>query len=431
MGETTSVVVAALAALAVVVLAFVAWSHRQRENALRVALEQETHRRELAEAALSQSQRLEVVGRLTGGIAHDFNNQLTVISSNIELLQRRLPADAERLARHANLAMAGVQRAAALAHRLLALSRRQPLEPEPLDVGQLVAGMSDLVRRTLGEAIDIQLDVAPHSWQVRVDGGELETALLRVAVNARDRMPHGGRLTIGIANTQLPAPLDAAEDAIPAGDYVTITVADSGHDVTQAMLRGLLEPSFDAGSLGLSMVYGFIRQSGGYIDIASGQGTTVTIYLPRFVTQEEIERARALTSAAVLSGQGQTILVVEDDEAVRKASTEALREVGYDVIEAADAMEGVGLIVDHGSIDLLFTDVGLPGGVSGRTLADAARRARPGLRVLFTTGYTAEAVMAEAAAAGMHFIAKPFSLAELASKVREVLAAPAAAPRGC
>ena len=422
MGETTELVVGGLAALAAVALALLAWRYRRQENALRAALAQEVQRRETAEAALSQSQRLEVLGRLTGGIAHDFNNQLTVISSNIELLQRRLPAGTERLERHANLAMAGVQRAASLAHRLLAFSRRQPLEPEPLDVGQLVGGMSDLFRRTLGEAIDVQLDVAPQSWQVRVDAGELETALLRVALNARDRMLRGGRLDISIADLHLPAPRDVAHDRIPAGDYVTIVVADTGHGVTQDMLRGLLEPSYDTGSLGLSMVYGFVRQSGGYVDVASRspQGTTVTIYLPRVVTPEEMERARALSSVADASGQRQTILVVEDDEPVRKASAEALREVGYDVIEAADAMEGVGLIVDRGSIDLLFTDVGLPGGVSGRTLADAARRARPGLRVLFTTGYASDTGLA-AASTGMHFIAKPFSLSQLASKVREVL----------
>ena len=420
MGGTTGLVLGAVVALVVVAFAVLARAH-QRENALSVALEQEVQRRQAADAALSQSQRLEVLGRLTGGIAHDFNNQLTVISSNIELLQRRLPAGTERLARHADLAMAGVQRAAALAHRLLAFSRRQPLEAEPLELGQLVAGMSDLFRRTLGEAIDIQLDVTPQSWLVRADGGELETALLRVAVSARDRMPHGGRLDIGIANVHLPAPRDAGHDGIPAGDYVTIAVADTGDGVTQDMLRGLLEPSLDTGSLGLSMVYGFVRQSGGYVDVASRSphGTTLTIYLPRFVTQEEMQHARAL-SATALSGQGQTILVVEDDEAVRKASAEALREVGYDVIEAADAMEGVGLIVDGGNIDLLFTDIGLPGGVSGRTLADAARRARPGLRVLFTTGHAAGTELA-AASTGMHFIAKPFSLSQLASKVREVL----------
>ena len=422
MGETTGLIVGCVVALAVVTLGFLAWRHRRQESVLRASLAQEVQRREAAEAALSQSQRLEVLGRLTGGIAHDFNNQLTVISSNIELLQRRLPPDADRLARHAGLAMAGVRRAAALAHRLLALSRRQPLEPELLDLGQVIVGMSDLLHRTLGEAIAIELDVASQSWQVRADSSELETALLRVAVNARDRMPHGGRLSIGVADVHLPAPRDAANDEIPAGDYVTIAVADTGGGATQDVVRGLLEPQPDSGSLGLSMVYGFARQSGGYLDVArqNAQGITTTIYLPRFLTGQEIEQARALSAGTALSGQGQTILVVEDDEAVRKASAEALREVGYDVIEAADAMEGVGLIVDRSSIDLLFTDVGLPGGVSGRTLADAARRARPGLRVLFTTGYDSDTELA-AASTGTHFIAKPFSLSQLASKVREVL----------
>ncbi len=426
---------ATLSLLALSLLAMRQWRHL---HATLGQLQDEMNRREMAEEALRQSQKMEAVGRLTGGIAHDFNNHLTVISSNIELLQRRLPPDSASLSRLTEAAMAGVQRAATLTHRLLAFSRQQPLDPEPLDLGQLVSGMSELLHRTLGEDIAIETVLARGLWQTRIDANQLENVLLNLAVNARDAMPGGGKLTIETANAHLDAAYAASHAEVTAGQYVLLAVSDTGTGMTPEVIGKVFEPFFttkpvgQGTGLGLSMVYGFIKQSGGHvaIDSAPGQGSTVRIYLPRFLRPETQPAAVAAHAApAHAPGAGETILVVEDDEAVRRSSVEALREMGYQVMEAGDAMEGVRLIVDRGGIDLLFTDVGLPGGVSGRALADAARSARPGLRVLFTTGYTPSSIQHE----GMldhdvHFIAKPFNLTALAAKVREVLATADNAP---
>ena len=400
-------------------------------------LQDEVRRREVAEEALRQSQKMEAVGRLTGGIAHDFNNHLTVISSNIELLQRRLPPNNGSLNRLTEAAMAGVQRAATLTHRLLAFSRQQPLEPEALDVSRLVSNMSDLLRRTLGEQVAIETVLAGGLWQTRVDANQLENVLLNLAVNARDAMPGGGKLTIETANAHLDDAYAAAHAEVTAGQYVLLAVSDTGTGMTPDVLSKVFEPFFttkplgQGTGLGLSMVYGFVKQSGGHVAIYSepGQGSTVKVYLPRFVRPETVPTGVSGQAAPAPHGAGETILVVEDDEAVRHASAEALRDIGYQVLEAGDAMEGVRLIVDRGGIDLLFTDVGLPGGVNGRALADAARSAQPGLRVLFTTGYTRNAILHNGVLDhGVHFIAKPFSLSALAEKVREVLGEPASVP---
>ena len=389
-------------------------------------------RREVAEEALRQSQKMEAVGRLTGGIAHDFNNHLTVISSNIELLQRRLPPDSASLSRLTDAAMAGVQRAATLTHRLLAFSRQQPLEPEPIDVSRLVSNMSDLLRRTLGEHIAIETVLAGGLWQTRVDANQLENVLLNLAVNARDAMPTGGRMTIETANASLDEAYAASHAEVTAGQYVMLAVTDTGTGMTPEVIEKVFEPFFttkplgQGTGLGLSMVYGFVKQSGGHVAIYSepGQGSTMKVYLPRFVRPETHPASENAPAApAHPRGSGETILVVEDDEGVRRSSVEALRDIGYQVLEAGDAMEGVRLIVDRGGIDLLFTDVGLPGGVNGRALADAARSAQPGLRVLFTTGYTRNAILHNGVLDhGVHFIAKPFNLNALAKKIREVLA---------
>jgi signal transduction histidine kinase/ActR/RegA family two-component response regulator len=419
------------ATLALLALSLLATRQWRSQHATLAQLQDEVHRREVAEEALRQSQKMEAIGRLTGGIAHDFNNHLTVISSNIELLQRRLPAESGSLSRLTEAAMAGVQRAATLTHRLLAFSRQQPLEPEALDVSRLVSSMSDLLRRTLGEDVAIETVLAGGLWQTRVDANQLENVLLNLAVNSRDAMPNGGRLTIETANAHLDEAYAAAHSDVTAGQYVMLAVTDTGTGMTPEVIDKVFEPFFttkplgQGTGLGLSMVYGFIKQSGGHVAIYSepGEGCTVKIYLPRFVRAEQ--QATRATDAAVPGqrrGDGQTILVVEDDEAVRRASVEALREMGYQVLEAGDAMEGVRLIVDRGGIDLLFTDVGLPGGVNGRALADAARSAQPGLRVLFTTGYTRNAILHNGVLErGVHFIAKPFNLTELGEKVREVL----------
>jgi CheY-like chemotaxis protein len=378
------------------------------------------------------------VGRLTGGIAHDFNNHLTVISSNIELLQRRLPPDSISLSRLSEAALAGVQRAATLTHRLLAFSRQQPLDPEPLDLGELVSGMSDLLHRTLGEDVAIETVLAGGLWQTRIDANQLENVLLNLAVNARDAMPSGGKLTIETANAHLHEAYAASHAEVTEGDYVLLAVSDTGTGMTPEVINKVFEPFFttkplgQGTGLGLSMVYGFIKQSGGHvaIDSAPGRGSTVKIYLPRLLRPQTQPAAVAGPVApAHAHGAGETILVVEDDEEVRRSSVETLREMGYQVMEAGDAMEGVRLIVDRGGIDLLFTDVGLPGGVSGRALADAARSARPGMRVLFTTGYALNSIQNEGMLDhGVHFIAKPFNLTALAAKVREVLATADNAP---
>ena len=423
------------ATLGLFALSLLALRQARRQSATLATLQAEVRRREIAEEALRQSQKMEAVGRLTGGIAHDFNNHLTVISSNIELLQRRLPPGSLSLVRLTEAAMTGVQRAATLTHRLLAFSRQQPLEPEPLDVGRLVSNLSDLLCRTLGESIAVETVLPGGLWLTRVDANQLESALLNLAVNARDAMEEGGTLTIQTANAYLDDGYAASHAEVTAGQYVMLAVTDTGTGMTPEVVSKAFEPFFTTKplgrgtGLGLSMVYGFVKQSGGHLAIDShpGHGSTVKIYLPRFVrAAARPMSASSPSSGRQLPGKGETILVVEDDEGVRRASVESLREMGYQVLEAGDAMEGVRLVIDRGGIDLLFTDVGLPGGVNGQALADAARSASPGLRVLFTTGYTRSAVMpGDGLDAGVHFIAKPFNLAALAEKIREVLEAPA------
>jgi signal transduction histidine kinase/ActR/RegA family two-component response regulator len=422
------------ATAALFALSLLAMRQWRRQNDTLATLQDEVHRRELAEEALRQSQKMEAVGRLTGGIAHDFNNHLTVISSNIELLQRRLPPDNGGLMRLSDAAMAGVRRAATLTHRLLAFSRQQPLEPEPLDIGRLVSSISDLLRRTLGEDVAVEAVLASGLWQTRVDANQLENVLLNLAVNARDAMPKGGKLTIETTNVHLDEAYAAAHSEVKAGQYVLLAVTDTGIGMTQKVIDKVFEPFFttkplgQGTGLGLSMVYGFVKQSGGHVAISSvpGRGTTVKVYLPRFVRAEtQPASAPASAKTAQQAGSGETILVVEDDPDVRRTSVEALHGMGYQVLEAGDAMEGVRLIIDRGGIDLLFTDIGLPGGVNGRALADAARSAQPGLRVLFTTGYAHNAIMRDGVLdRSVHFIAKPFNLDALAAKIREALAMP-------
>ncbi len=403
-----------IAALLLLGLGLLAWRHWRQQREALAQLRDERQRRETAEEALRRAQQLEAIGRLMRGIAHDFNNHLTVISSNIELLQRRLPADSRSLLRFTEAAMAGVQRAAALTHRLLAFSRHQPLDPEPLDVGRLVVDTTDMLRRTLGEHIAVQTELAPGLWQTRVDANQLENVLVNLALNARDAMPNGGSLTIATANVCVDEKTMAPHAKIRPGDYVLLavtggTAADSD--------------SSERTREGLSMLRGFVRQSGGVlaVDSSPGHAIRVDVYLPRLGGEAAEHPITQPIAHPRRDGPGETILLVEDDEEVRRSSAEMLREMGYQVLEAGDAMDGVRLIVDRGGIDLLFTDIGLPGGVSGRALADAARSAQPGLRVLFTTGYPQNNRDLDQS---VHFIAKPFSLAALAAKVSEVMAEP-------
>ncbi|HEY8290078.1 MAG TPA: ATP-binding protein, partial [Acetobacteraceae bacterium] len=320
------------------------------------------------------------------------------------------------------------RRAAALTHRLLAFSRQQPLDPEPLDIGRLVAGMTEMLRRTLREDIAIETRSASGLWQARVDAAQFENAVVHLALNASDAMPGGGTLRIHADNVTLDNAQRASHANVPAGDYVRMTITDTGRGMAPETVTKAFEPFFttkprgEGSGLGLSTVHGFISQSGGHVEIASaaGRGTTITLLLPRHISQAA--PSRTACSGKPASPGHETILVVEDDEAVRRVAVGMLREVGYDVLEAPDAMEAFRLIADRGGIDLLFTDVGLPGGVNGRALADAARNVSTTMKVLFTTGYAGRAYSGDDSQTGdVHFLAKPFDFRQLVSKVRAVL----------
>ncbi len=407
---------------------------RQLNETLEERVATELAERIKAEEALRQAQKMEAVGQLTGGIAHDFNNLLTIVVGNIELLQRHLPSDAARLRRAAESAMQGARRAATLTQRLLAFSRQQPLDPKPIDVNKLVAEMSELLRRTLGEAVLLETVLAGGLWRTQADPNQLENAILNLAVNARDAMPNGGKLTIETANARLDeAYVAALAEPVPPGQFVMVAVSDTGTGMDKETIGKVFEPFFTTKEegkgtgLGLSQVYGFVRQSNGHVRIYSelGEGTTVKIYLPRLVGGEELEVAKPAKSTRVPRGEGETILVVEDEHELRHYTTETLRELGYVVLEAPEAQGALDIMLRHPEVQLLFTDVVLTGAMNGRNLADQALRLRPHLKVLFTTGYTSNAIVHHGRLdAGVHLIGKPFTYAELATKVRHVLDQP-------
>jgi PAS domain S-box-containing protein len=388
--------------------------------------------RRAAEEQLRQVQKMESVGQLTGGVAHDFNNLLTVIIGNLDALQRHLrePApDTERLKRSVDNAMRGARRGESLTQRLLAFSRQQPLEPRPVDIGRLVAGMSDLLRRTLGEQVAIETALSGGLWQVEVDPNQLEVAILNLAVNARDAMPDGGKLTLETANVFLDQAYAAGQSEVVPGQYVQLAITDSGAGMTREVQAKAFDPFFttkDVGQgtgLGLSQVYGFVKQSRGHVKIYSevGQGTTIKIYLPRLQAEQPIENP--VPAAVPVRGRSnETILVVEDDEDVRASTTEMLRELDYTVIEASNARDGLQLLDRHPEICLLFTDVGLPGGMNGRQLADEARRRRSSLRILFASGYARNAIVHDGRLdPGVELITKPFTQEVLAGRIRDIL----------
>ena len=381
------------------------------------------------EEALRQSQKMEAVGQLTGGVAHDFNNLLQVILGNLETLQRSLPPESGRLQRAVRYAMNGAQRAAALTQRLLAFSRRQPLDPKPLDVNVLVNGLSDLIHRTLGETISVEAVLGAGLWRVEADPNELESAIINLAVNARDAMPKGGRLTIETSNAHIDEAYVAAHSEVVAGQYVVVSVTDTGTGMDPKTVAQAFEPFFTTKpvgkgtGLGLSQVYGFVKQSGGHVKIYSevGEGTTVKIYLPRLAGHAADDEADA-DQISPEAGQEETILVLEDDDDVRAYSVDSLRELGYRVIEAHDGPSALRLLERQLRVDLLFTDVVLPGGMTGAQVAAQARALRPAMKVLFTTGYARNAIIHHGRLdKGVQLISKPFSLAELAAKVRDVL----------
>ncbi|WP_230463355.1 GAF domain-containing hybrid sensor histidine kinase/response regulator [Sphingobium sp. Cam5-1] len=383
------------------------------------------------EEQLRQAQKMEAVGQLTGGIAHDFNNLLTVINGNIELAQRNLEtgSDPAKISRAIANARQGAERAASLTQRLLAFSRRQPLSPKPLYLDRVVDGLSDLLKRALGELIELKTVSGPHLWLVEADPNQIESTLLNLAVNARDAMADGGTLTIETGNAHLDSGYTAACGDVTPGNYVMIAVSDTGTGMAPPVLTRIFEPFFTTKEigrgtgLGLSQVYGFVKQSGGHVEVLSkqGQGTTVKIYLPRFIG--EADEAREEKAAAHdLSANGETILVVEDDDGVRAYSVETLRELGYRALEAADGNAALRLIeAEDQPIDLLFTDVVMPG-MSGKELSEKARALRPDLKILYTSGYTRDGFLRDGKLdPGISLLAKPFTLQELASRLRDLI----------
>jgi len=406
---------------------------RELNETLEARVAEEVAQRADAEEALRQAQKMEAVGQLTGGIAHDFNNLLTVVTGNIGIAQRALDAAAApdpRARRSLDNALKGAERAAALTQRLLAFSRRQPLAPKALDVDRLVVGMSDLLARSLGELVRLEIVTSPGLWRVEADPNQLESAILNLALNARDAMPAGGELAIETANARLDEAYSATQAEVPPGQYVMIAVTDNGTGMTKDVVAKAFEPFFttkDVGQgtgLGLSMVYGFVKQSGGHLKLYSepGQGTTAKIYLPRLVRELPDEAVATLTPGLEASPRRETILVAEDDDDVRAYTVECLRELGYRVLEAHDGDSALRLLERQGEpIDLLFTDVVMPG-MSGRELVEAARATQPALRALYTSGYTRNAIVhAGRLDPGVELIVKPFTFEALGQKVRDML----------
>ena len=382
------------------------------------------------EDALRQSQKMEAVGQLTGGLAHDFNNLLTGITGSLELLQTRVAQGRyKEVERYTGAAQSAARRAAALTHRLLAFSRRQTLDPKATDANSLVGGLEDLIRRTVGPAVTIEVVAAVGLWTTLVDPPQLESALLNLCINARDAMPDGGQITIETANRWLDEHA-ARERDLQLGQYVSICVTDTGTGMTPDVVARAFDPFFttkplgQGTGLGLSMIYGFARQSGGQVRIYSevGQGTTMCLYLPRHYGEAEAAGVSPDLADAPRAKHGETVLVVDDEVTVRMLVTEVLADLGYAAVEAADGASGLKVLQSDIRIDLLVTDVGLPGGMNGRQMADAACRIRPGLKVLFITGYAENAAIGHGhLEPGMHVMTKPFSLEALARRIKALI----------
>lgn len=396
-------------------------------------VEAEVADRMKVEEALRQAQKMEAIGHLTGGVAHDFNNLLQVVIGNLDRLKRRMDSSAtpsrSEVIRAVEGAMRGAERAARLTQRLLAFSRRQPLEPRAVDVNRLVTGMFELLRRTLGESIAIETVLGSGLRRIFADPGELENAVLNLAVNARDAMPGGGKLTIESANADLDEAYAAEQQEVHPGQYVMLAISDTGTGMTEEVIALAFDPFFttkevgQGTGLGLSQVYGFVKQSNGHVKIDSepGEGTTVRIYLPR-LAGEAVVAAESPASSMPAGDGSEIVLLVEDDKAVREVSAGMLRELNYAVIQAGDAREALQILEVVPNVSLLFTDVGLPAGVNGRQLAEEALSLRPDLRVLFTTGYARNAIVHHGRLdPGIDLISKPYTAAALATKIRELL----------
>jgi len=411
---------------------------------LTAELDRESKLRQEAESTLRQAQKMEAVGQLTGGVAHDFNNLLTIIMGNLDTMRRQLAAAAAnpgaatalvaKLSKPLDASIQGAASAAQLTHRLLAFSRRQPLEPSRVDANRLISGMLDMLRRSLGADVSIETVLGAGLWPTFADPHQLENALLNLALNAKDAMPNGGCLTIETANTYLDAAYVRRFGDVAAGQYVVMCVTDTGTGIPKNILDRVFEPFFttkpagEGSGLGLAMVHGFVKQSGGHMRIYSeeGQGTTVKIYLPRLTNAEEVAAAPAGKVADVSpiprARKGETILVVEDNEGVRDYAKEVLEELGYRVVEAGDAAQALTLLNKMPRVNLLFTDVVLPGPDNGRVLATKAREKYPNLPVLYTTGYTRNAIVHQGRLdADVELLNKPYTQQDLARKVRDLL----------
>ena len=396
------------------------------------SLYREVDLRAKAEDALRQSQRLDAIGQLTGGVAHDFNNFLTIIIGNIENAQRQLESWSDggqaKLARRLDSAMQGAQRAATLTKRLLAFSRQQPLNPKAVDPNRLLNGLMDFLTRALGEDISLEIVGAGGAWTVEADSAELESAILNLAINARDAMPAGGKLTIEAGNSYLDAAYCQSHADLRPGQYVQLAITDTGSGMTSDVMARAFEPFFstkESGQgtgLGLSQVYGFVKQSRGHISIYSevGEGTTVKIYLPRLIGEEAASERKKTNPTRARPGE--CILVVEDESDVRAYVVETLQQLGYDVLEAADGKSAIALMSRHdGEIELLLTDVVMPG-MNGRELAAEAKRLHPKLRVVYMTGYSRNAIVHQGRLdPGVELIQKPLAGAQLAATIRNVL----------
>jgi signal transduction histidine kinase len=383
------------------------------------------------EEALRQSQKMEAVGQLTGGIAHDFNNMLTGIIGSLELLRRRVSrGKLDDLDSLIDLGVTSANRAAGLTHRLLAFSRRQSLDSKPVEINQLVTSMGELLQRSINESITLDMRLTPQLWTAEADPNQLESALLNLVINARDAMPNGGKLIVETTNRHLDSVFTAAYGTLQPGDYVELSVSDTGCGIPESVMGRVFDPFFttkpigQGTGLGLSMIYGFARQSRGHVTIHSevDKGTTVSLFLPRFVG-EVVANATVNPALLPFANAGETVLIVEDDPAVRVLVSAVLKELGYAFVEAGDADTAVPIIESEQRIDLMISDVGLPG-MNGRQLAEIGRQIRPDLKVLFITGYAEHAaVRGGFLDPGMQLITKPFTFDLLTAKVREMIRA--------
>jgi signal transduction histidine kinase/CheY-like chemotaxis protein len=410
----------------------ISWTAVPGENLIQAVGRDVTEEREAAaalrqtELALQQAQKMEAIGNLTGGVAHDFNNLLQVVAGNLQLLSKDVVGNEKAEGRIAN-ALAGVNRGSKLASQLLAFGRRQALDPKVVNIGRLIRGMDEMLRRTIGEGVEIETIASGGLWNSLVDPMQVENALLNLAINARDAMEGFGKLTIEVGNAYIDDTYASLHDDVQTGQYVVLSVTDTGSGMSQELMAKVFEPFFSTKpegkgtGLGLSMVYGFLKQSGGHVKIYSelGHGTTVKMYLPRSLQQEDVEVER---HDAPVEGGRETILVAEDDDAVRATVIELLQELGYRVLKAPDATAALSIIESGLNIDMLFTDVVMPGSLKSTDLAKKAKERIPGIAVLFTSGYTENSIVHGGRLdAGVQLLSKPYSREQLALKIRLVL----------